>query len=125
MGIGDDNTPDESGGRKATIDANTTISDGSDYGDEPPRILMGINDAPVQAPDGAVFKDGEIVKHELEGSFDTDKLLTVLKTVRKRLADDYGQVYRLELAVLPVHARQLQQSIHHLAHPVGARIHAL
>src|SRR4051812_46827793 len=96
MGIGDGNTPDESGGRKATLGANTTISDGSDYGDEPPRILMGINDAPVQASDGAVFKDGEIVKHELEGSFDTDKLLTVLKTVRKRLADDYVAVWKTQ-----------------------------
>jgi len=93
---GNDNTPDESGGHKATFDAKTTISDGSDYGDEPPRILMGINDAPVQAPDGAVFKDGEIVKHELTGAFDKDKLLTVLKTVRKRLADDYVAVWKTQ-----------------------------
>src|SRR5690349_12740607 len=96
MGTGDDNTPDESGGRKATIGANTTISDGSDYGDEPPRVLMGINDAPVQAQDGAVFKDGEIVKHDLEGAFDKDKLLTVLKAVRKRLNDDYVPVWKTQ-----------------------------
>lgn len=96
MANGQDNAPDESGGRKATYDANTTIREGSDYGDEPPRILMGINDAPVQAADGAEFKDGEIVKHELTGSFDKDKLLTVLRTVRKRLADDYKAVWETQ-----------------------------
>lgn len=90
------NAPDESGGHKATFDANTTIAESADYGDEPPRILMGINDAPVQAPDGAVFKDGEIEKHELEGPFDKDKLFTVLKTVRKRLGENYDAVWKTQ-----------------------------
>ncbi len=91
-----DDGPDESGGLKGTFDANTTISESPDYGDEPPRLLMGLNDAPVQAPDGAVFKDGELLEHKLDGPFDQDKLLTVLRTVRKRLGDNYDAVWKTQ-----------------------------
>jgi hypothetical protein len=89
-------TPDESGGFKGTYNAKITISEGTDYGDEPPRILMGINDAPVQAPEGAEFNGSELMRHELKGAFDKDKLLTVLRTVRKRLNDDYKAVWKTQ-----------------------------
>lgn len=91
-----ENSPDESNTRKGTYDTNTTISEGSDYGEEPPRILMGINDAPVQAPEGAEFNGSELLRHELKGQFDKDKLLTVLRTVRKRLNDDYKAVWKTQ-----------------------------
>jgi len=91
-----ENSPDEANTRKATYDANTTISEGSDYGDEPPRILMGINDAPVQAPEGAEFNGNELLRHELKGPFDKDKLFTILRTVRKRLKDDFKAVWKTQ-----------------------------
>jgi hypothetical protein len=87
---------DESGGQRAAFDASTTIAETTDYGDEPPRVLIGLNDAPVQAPDGAVFKDGQLVEHRLEGELDGEKLKLVLRAVRKRLDAGYEDVWKTQ-----------------------------
>lgn len=90
------NEYDENNSKRAAFDASTTISESIDYGDEPPRVLVGLNDAPVQAPDGALFKDGQLVEHKLEGEFDADKLKLVLRTIRKRLDDGYEALWKLQ-----------------------------
>lgn len=50
----------------------------------------------MQAPDGALFKDGQLVEHKLEGEFDADKLKLVLRTIRKRLDDGYEALWKLQ-----------------------------
>lgn len=86
---------DEAGGKKATLDASTTISESTDYGDEPPRILMGLNDAPVQFPEGTLWKGDEAVRHEA-ASAGAAEIKEILTTVRKRLDVSYDAMWKTQ-----------------------------
>jgi hypothetical protein len=92
---------DESGGKKAKLDASTTISESIDYGDEPPRILMGLNDAPVQFPEGTLWKGDEAVRHEAS-TVGAAEVREILSAVRKRLDVSYDAMWKTQEKQIPL-----------------------
>ena len=92
---------DEAGGKKAKLDASTTISESTDYGDEPPRILMGLNDAPVQFPEGTLWKGDEAVRHEAS-TVGAAEVREILSAVRKRLDVSYDAMWKTQEAQIPL-----------------------